>query len=400
MCHGQQGPGAVVAPILLWLALRHPATRARKSQLVLYASLLLVAIGWVVFSLYIGHQSGIILHETAAPASFWLALGAPGHAVERAIAPFFLSPVYEMGGRIDVRSLLTIAVLAALVIAVLRPLWNRKNNNTIANSSLAVSTSFFVAAFLALIPTAGLVRVAQHRADRFLYLPLALFCIGLAPWLERAWRSTTKRWTVLVIAVLSGYAALSYQTLDHWSNDVTLWKAALKEAPEHPIALGQLGALALTQGHFDLAERLLRRSIKRQPAMPKSWSNLGRLYRYRAEKLAASPARKSSAEPQKALYRAAAAAFSKALSFDRDYLSARAELALVRFRLGQREKARRMLEELLEARSPPLSAALYLAEMSWAKDPGAARRLVDKHCRLRADPPACVRWRKKHALTR
>ena len=64
---------------------------------------------------------------------------------------------------------------------------------------------------------------------------------------------------------------------------VDLFRAVIREAGEHPVALNALGLQALATGAIDDAVDLFRRAIAADPAAPGLWMNLARAWRERGD---------------------------------------------------------------------------------------------------------------------
>lgn len=245
---------------------------------------------------------------------------------------------------------------------------------------------------LALLPTSGIVPVAQLRADRFLYLPLAFASLLVASLVGRAAVRHRSVWAAGAAAlVLCGLSSGRY--LEAWRSDVTLWKHVLRHDPSHPMANGALAAQALGQGELELAKRLLDRALRESPDSPVSWANLGRYWLYRA-----GPGPLSPGQVRRARYlRRAAAALRRAAKLAPRFASPRAVLARIHLWRGERSAALRSARAALALPRCPPDAALLAGDLLWsAGRRSAARSAVHRYCDRRPGIASCSRWLAGH----
>ena len=106
---------------------------------------------------------------------------------------------------------------------------------------------------LLLGPTSGVAAMPNLRADRFMYLPSALACVGLAAgllqlgqWLSDRTRGTPVRVqlapVILFCVVQGGFAQAAANV---YRSDTRLWTIALRRAPHSPRAHAVMGELLL-----------------------------------------------------------------------------------------------------------------------------------------------------------
>lgn len=120
---------------------------------------------------------------------------------------------------------------------------------------------------LALLPTSQIVINHIHRADRFLYLPLAGLVLagamavrpfgrfvpqGLVP---KAAVGAVGVWSVLFLAILSS------AQLQTWRDSITMWDNVVRVEPKNALAHFALGNNLAKAGHYDLAEQHLQTQI-------------------------------------------------------------------------------------------------------------------------------------------
>jgi tetratricopeptide (TPR) repeat protein len=256
---------AVIAPILLALVdVLRPAghraeRRARLLDLLVLLGAVALATGWR--ALVMGGV-GIVSHTAEIPAphrSLLHALpqGAWGFAtgVAGLLLPVFrLSPEYDEG---PVGWGVMVLVGAALLVA-----WRLRRRYPL----LALGV---LGAWVAYLPTAGLVPLSNLRADRYLYLPslpLLLAAAGLlVAGLERVLRGPPlfelpRPWIALaVLLVVLGLRTRVQGRV--WRNDLTLWSQGTAVAPRSPRAWNALAEARLRAGQRTAALEAARRSL-------------------------------------------------------------------------------------------------------------------------------------------
>ncbi|MBC7941529.1 MAG: tetratricopeptide repeat protein, partial [Chitinophagaceae bacterium] len=120
------------------------------------------------------------------------------------------------------------------------------------------------------------------------------------------------------------------------------YREALRQQPEHPVALQLLGLLLRRRGEVAAAEALFRRSLRAQPAQPHVWNNLGNLLH--------AGARSSDA----------LAAFDQALALDADCIDAHYNRARVLHGLARLDEAAASLNRALAMSAQPTVPMLQL----------------------------------------
>jgi protein O-mannosyl-transferase len=129
-----------------------------------------------------------------------------------------------------------------------------------------------------MVPVIGIVQVGrQGMADRYAYIPfIGLFV--MAVWLAadffagiRLSRITT---VVITLAVLSGYAFVSYIQIGYWRNSFTLFSHALQVTPGNGIAEDNLGAAYMDMGQPDMALQHFETAVRLVPQLATAHYNL------------------------------------------------------------------------------------------------------------------------------
>lgn len=110
----------------------------------------------------------------------------------------------------------------------------------------------------------------QHRP----YLPATGLVLLLAAGSSAALRAWPRGFLAGVVLLACGLSVLSHQRNAIWRDDLSLWRAAVAEAPRAARPHINLGVALLTRGHFDEAERYLRRAVRLAPTNPSAHTNL------------------------------------------------------------------------------------------------------------------------------
>jgi Tfp pilus assembly protein PilF len=130
-------------------------------------------------------------------------------------------------------------------------------------------------------PVIGLVQIGrQGMADRYTYIPLlGLFVIVV--WLGA---ELTKRIGlsnlavgVITLAVLFGYASVSYRQIGYWRDSYTLFSHALRVTSDNSIAEDNLGAALAEMGKLDVAMPHFEAAIRLAPQLSTPHYNLATL---------------------------------------------------------------------------------------------------------------------------
>ena len=239
-----------IVPALLsdaWIV-RKPLTRSHKTALVIDAA---IVAGWAVL-------------RSRALAGMPSELSVDTARVVAANAPQILAQLRKMlipawlnvSPGVQDRDLLLAAItLVALGIAASRYLTGARRT--------------FAAAWvlLFLVPTltvAGL-PAYEHRA----YVPL----IGLL--IVCAIAASTPPRRVVMVAIVSALAALTYARQEVFRNPLTYWTDAARDPVFGPLANVNLGQLHEAEGRLADARREYLRALERDPRTPKAHNNLG-----------------------------------------------------------------------------------------------------------------------------
>ncbi|HPJ73013.1 MAG TPA: tetratricopeptide repeat protein, partial [bacterium] len=135
---------------------------------------------------------------------------------------------------------------------------------------------------LALLPVCNLFPSPRLGAERFLYLPLGGFCIWTAATLEAAGGAVSgTRRKILAAAVVAVVVALAAGTVARtrvWRNNLTLFEAAVRAAPDSSKARHGLGNEYFRRGRLREAVEEFHRAIAILPREPFYYNSLGVAY--------------------------------------------------------------------------------------------------------------------------
>jgi tetratricopeptide (TPR) repeat protein len=215
----------------------------------------------------------------------------PGHVlvVARALAdgavslvlPFSLSPIYyyRAGTQFDPLNVLALAAIVLLLGLV-----------TVRRRQYP--WAFFCVWWfvLCLLPQSNIFPLAQLRPDRYVYLSLAGFALGVAvalDWVaqrlpnERPWRLAAPLGGALFAGML---ASVTVASIPVWHDDVSAWQRVIERNPWCAIAHMMLGRVYDVRGDAADAEQAYLAAIRVQPQVADPYLHLARLYAARGER--------------------------------------------------------------------------------------------------------------------
>ena len=133
-----------------------------------------------------------------------------------------------------------------------------------------------------MVPVIGVVQVGrQGMADRYAYLPfVGLFLI--AAWgfseLMSHLRLSSAAASAVALAVLAGYASVTYAQEHYWRTSYTLFSHALKVTSRNGIAEDNFGVALMEEGRPDLAMPHFQAASEYIPQLSTPHYNLGVLF--------------------------------------------------------------------------------------------------------------------------
>jgi protein O-mannosyl-transferase len=129
-----------------------------------------------------------------------------------------------------------------------------------------------------MVPVIGIVRVGrQGMADRYAYIPfigLFVMVVWLAAELFDRIKLSFSTTVLVTLAVLSGYAFVSYIQIGYWRDSYTLFTHALQVTSKNGIAEDNLGAALMDMGHSDLALPHFEAAVRLVPQLGTAHYNL------------------------------------------------------------------------------------------------------------------------------
>jgi tetratricopeptide (TPR) repeat protein len=164
-----------------------------------------------------------------------------------------------------VRSLVTIGYLVATPIALIRKKhWG----------------FWFAWALIALGITLVPIKIAWIVAERYAYLAYIGFCVAAALLFERI--VAVKKWEVAGIYVgIIVVIALSTRTMlrsSEWKSEDTLWVATLRESPEDPKSWNNIGDVYRRQGKYEASIAAFTQATELNPNYADAYHNIGNSY--------------------------------------------------------------------------------------------------------------------------
>jgi tetratricopeptide (TPR) repeat protein len=168
--------------------------------------------------------------------------------------------------------------------------------------------------------------------------------------------------------------ALAYGAGPRWADSEAVYKRILEIAPNHPIALHNLGNTEWRRGETDRAIEYYKAAIQAKPDYLLAWSHLGDAFRQ--------------AERYKEAYRS----YEKVLQLepgtaaDADaYFDALYNMAALDLQMGAYERAGKMLAELIRAvPDHPKAYHAYAQVMMFLGRPDDAQKALAEHARIQA----------------
>ncbi len=276
-------PMTITFPFLLLLADYWPLCRARRNNVVedpvsmlfvekipLFAMSALSA----AVTVYAQHAGGALGTTAALPFKWRIENAIYSYAVylfkavwPSKLAVFYPHPEGSLG-------LWKVILAGALVLAITGLFYFHRRRRY-----LIVGWLWFLGT---LFPVIGIVQVGrQGWADRYAYIPLigifvVLMWLG-SELLQRAHISRQLAGTA-VVAMIVGYASISYRQIHYWHDSYTLFSRALEVTTNNSIAEDNLGEALVELGHPELAIPHFRAAVRISPTTATPYYNLGTLF--------------------------------------------------------------------------------------------------------------------------
>ena len=237
------------------------------------APLVIIAVLFAFLAIYAEERAGAIpgINELSLPVRMTNALVSYALYLGKVFRPLELAVFYPHPGLWPLPQIALSGLLLFLITTIV--LFRRRTFPW-----LIVGWFWYL---FVLLPVSGLVQVGSHgMADRYAYLPM----IGI--YLILAWGG----WEVLRIhdedrrkIVYTAYAGImimactivAWNQLQYWQNSITLFSRAIDVTRNNYLAHNNLGAVFITYGFPDAAERHLRRALAIKPTYAVANNNLG-----------------------------------------------------------------------------------------------------------------------------
>lgn len=238
-----------------------------------------IALAAAALTLYGYSAAGSLTSRASVPLVLRgaVAVYGAGFYVLKTVFPVDLAPLYELPG--VVRSLPAPFMMSAVGVGV-----------TTAAAWLVrrwwpAGIAAWLAYLVLLFPASGLIQSGpQLVADRYTYLPCLVWALmlgsalaivvtsagtgRLAPFLVRMLGVTAAVW-------IAGLTLLTWQQVQIWRDNETLWRYAVTVEPECAICQGQLGIELVKQGRDAAAIDHLQRALARRPDDGPLYATLG-----------------------------------------------------------------------------------------------------------------------------
>ena len=184
------------------------------------------------------------------------------------ILPYHLSAFYPYpelsDGALPLIHYFSPVLIIGLVVALIS---FRKNKLLLFGSAWFVIT---IALVLQFVPFGN-----QITADRYIYLPLFGLLLILGFFVQKL---KSSKLTLLLSIPLITLSFLSFQRVQIWENDETLWTSVIETHPNVSQAYNNLGSFALKGNKGNEAFNYFNQAIEIQPNYADAYSNRGNLY--------------------------------------------------------------------------------------------------------------------------
>ena len=259
-----------------WREWATPKARPVWLEKIPYVVLALGTAGMAIYA-----QRSLAENLVSQPLASRIAVALYGLAfyVWKTIAPWPISPLYQIPARVDPVAPPMLAAAAAVVAISAALFWLRRR----WPAGLAVWLSYA----LLLAPVSGLTQSGpQLVAARYSYLAclgFALLAGALVVRLARGAAGGGAGWGraraggVVVGVALAGLGALSWHQAQLWRDSETLWSYVVASDPTAPLGHNNLGFTYLNQGRLDDAEREILAALRLSPEWDLAHTNLAAL---------------------------------------------------------------------------------------------------------------------------
>lgn len=276
---------AIVLPLLLPLyeeVSMCSARNAAPSFVRRHIGYWITAVFYIVLRVFALHRLGPTTgqHAKGLPIRLLTAPKIVGCYLKQMIWPLHLNAeidIVPVRSPLDMSFLLSVGTIIALLLIALRL---RKTHRPLFFGIL-----WF---FLALLPVSNLIPLQDEVADRFLYTPSIGFLVALSVVLFLLYEHIGKpsfriAITTVFSLILFGYGWSTIHRNRDWKNDLTLFSANVRDAPNASRAHYNLATLFLVRGEYDRAIEELRTAVQLRPTYVQAHYNLACAYARKGE---------------------------------------------------------------------------------------------------------------------
>lgn len=214
-------------------------------------------------------------HGGSWPAHVLVVARALADGTVSLLLPFSLSPIYYYRAGSQFDALNALALAAVVLLLGLVTLRRRR-----------YPWAFFCVWWfiLCLLPQSNIFPLAQLRPDRYVYLSLAGFALGVAVALDHLARRLPSGWPWHLAPPLGGalfagmLASVTVASIPVWRDDASAWRRVVERNPWCAAAHMMLGRVYDVHGDAAGAEQAYLAAIRAQPQVADPYLHLARLY--------------------------------------------------------------------------------------------------------------------------
>ncbi|TSC59043.1 MAG: hypothetical protein Greene041619_224 [Candidatus Peregrinibacteria bacterium Greene0416_19] len=270
--------GILSLPLLLLTLDLLSGRRDRKRMLAEKLPYVIVAIPVALLGTSVGEQ---VLQTLDLPTMLLLGAKSMALLVLLAVAPLHLSALRWEPGPVTLTNPVFLAsasfALAYLCVTILL-LIRSSDHSRVAGFGLAWVPVFLVTTF----PSALKSGLLHSTSEKYAYVPLVglllaavvVLSLVLERWKAR-WGRADRGFGVLIVLALVTFGARAATYARTWRDTTTLNEYILSQSPSHPLALGNLGALAEKKGDVAVAREYYDRALKADPSNIAGYLNAG-----------------------------------------------------------------------------------------------------------------------------
>ena len=130
--------------------------------------------------------------------------------------------------------------------------------------------------FISLLPVLGIIPIGNIMAERYLYLPMAGFCVVAGHLAKNS--SFGKKGVVILCIILLGMQIGVIWRNGVWQNDTTVWFSTYQREPNSARACSNLGNTYFKNKQYEAAIRMYKKSLSLPYSYPFIHFNLGATY--------------------------------------------------------------------------------------------------------------------------